>query len=54
MRNGVSLLMGFVYNKKSDVQTGFDEGKADVFSIPVSKAVEYMEQTMLKGHTVEQ
>jgi len=35
-------------------RTSFDEGKAGVFSIPVNRAVEYMEETMLKEHTVKQ
>lgn len=34
-------------------RTSFDKGEAGVFSITVGKAVEYMEQTMLKGHTVD-
>jgi len=34
-------------------KTSFDKGGAGVFSISVGKAVEYMEETMLKGHTVD-
>lgn len=34
-------------------RTSFDKGGAGVFSIPVGKAVEYMEETMLKGRTVD-
>ncbi|RZJ90928.1 MAG: hypothetical protein EOO60_08465 [Hymenobacter sp.] len=34
-------------------RTSFDKDGAGVFSIPVSKAVVYMEETMLKGHTVD-
>jgi hypothetical protein len=34
-------------------RVGFDKGDAGVFSIPVDKAVLYMEETMLKGHIVD-
>jgi hypothetical protein len=34
-------------------RAGFDKGDAGVFSIPVDKAVLYMEETMLKGHIVD-
>lgn len=34
-------------------RTSFEKGKAGVFTIPVGKAVAYMEETMLKGHAVD-
>lgn len=34
-------------------RTSFDKGGAGVFSIPVGKAVEYMQETMLEGHTID-
>ena len=35
-------------------RASFEKGGAGVFSIPVGKAVEYMEETMLKGRTVKE
>ena len=34
-------------------RTSFDQGKAGIFTIPVGKAIDYMQETMLKGRTID-
>lgn len=53
-RIGKAKVTPYYQEGYNEWRTSFEKGDAGVFSIPVSKAVEYMEVTMLKGRTVKE